>query len=191
VTVLHSWPVIDGFMLSGKSGPGTVLDAVRSSGGSRLTGDGRLSELLAPNRPVRYAFQRQQSGVDLVYMSTRHRPVPDLRSWSPKRVLEDVRVVIAIATNEAPTLVARSNELAVTDQRPRLNALRCCAAIAPASLLRRRCPHDQARSTAARRRPFVQQAKRSRHSCHAHQNSEKCSESQGKASQLQVCDIFA
>jgi hypothetical protein len=27
--------------------------------------DGRLSELLAPNRPVRSGLERQQSGVDL------------------------------------------------------------------------------------------------------------------------------
>ena len=50
----------------------------------RLTGDGRLSELLAPNRPVIYAFQRQQSGVDFAYLSTRHRPqagVPERPVW--------------------------------------------------------------------------------------------------------------
>jgi hypothetical protein len=51
----------------------------------RLTGDGRFSELLAPNRPVRYAFQRQQSGVDFVYTSTRHRPIGDIEGmeWPP------------------------------------------------------------------------------------------------------------
>ena len=52
--------------------------------GFRLTVDGRLSELLAPNRPARYAFQRQQSGVDFVYLSTRHRPLDYLISNQPQ-----------------------------------------------------------------------------------------------------------
>jgi hypothetical protein len=35
------------------------------------TGDNRLSELLAPNRPVRSDLERQQSGVEFAYRSTR------------------------------------------------------------------------------------------------------------------------
>jgi hypothetical protein len=38
------------------------------------TGDGRLSELLAPNRPVRSGLERQQSGVDFANRGTRPRP---------------------------------------------------------------------------------------------------------------------
>jgi hypothetical protein len=41
---------------------------------SRLIGNGRLSELPAPNWPVRYAFQRQPKSVDFIDLSTRHRP---------------------------------------------------------------------------------------------------------------------
>jgi hypothetical protein len=37
-------------------------------------GDGRLLERLAPNRSVRSDPERQQSGVDFAYRSTRHRP---------------------------------------------------------------------------------------------------------------------
>jgi hypothetical protein len=40
----------------------------------KLTADGRLSELLAPNRPGNVGFERRQSGIDLVCQSTRHRP---------------------------------------------------------------------------------------------------------------------
>jgi hypothetical protein len=50
------------------------MDLRPAAGRKRLTGNGRLSELFAPDRPVIYAFQRQQSGVDFVYLSTRHRP---------------------------------------------------------------------------------------------------------------------
>jgi len=38
------------------------------------TGDSRLSELLAPNLPVRSGLERQQSGVDFAYRDTRPRP---------------------------------------------------------------------------------------------------------------------
>jgi hypothetical protein len=54
--------------------PSVDLQVVRPTDRNRLAGDRRLSELLAPNRPVRYAFQRQQSGVDFAYLSTRYRP---------------------------------------------------------------------------------------------------------------------
>jgi hypothetical protein len=36
------------------------------------TGGGRLSQLLAPNRPVRSGLEWQQSGVDLAYLLLRH-----------------------------------------------------------------------------------------------------------------------
>jgi len=38
------------------------------------TGGGRLSQMLAPNQPVRSGLERQQSGVDLAYRGTRPRP---------------------------------------------------------------------------------------------------------------------
>jgi hypothetical protein len=54
----------------------------------RLAVDCRLSELLAPNRPVKYAFQRQQSGVGFVYLSTRHRPIA---VFEHPELIEDIR----------------------------------------------------------------------------------------------------
>ena len=49
-------------------------------GRSWPTGGGPLSQMLAPNRPVRSVLERQQSGVDFVYRSTRHRPQPVVRA---------------------------------------------------------------------------------------------------------------
>jgi hypothetical protein len=61
---------------------GTVYSAMELTfaiGRNWPTSDGQLSELLAPNRPVRSDLERQQSGTDFARRSTRRRPTAVFR----------------------------------------------------------------------------------------------------------------